>query len=80
MGNPHQRERYNAKARKSSSRPSKRVKRAHDTLGAPEIADSNADIVVPKSRELKEEERRQRLREEVHKNFMIHGSMLMSAK
>ena len=62
----HLRERYNAKARKSS-RPTKRAKTVHETgeKGDGLNDDSNLSIHIPKSKETKDEERRERLRKEV---------------
>lgn len=57
----HQRERFNAHAR-TPARPTKRSKREH---GADEGVDTNASIVVPKSDEAKEVDRRERLKREV---------------
>lgn len=63
----HQRERFNAKGRKSS-RPTKRSKHAHNLDDSMQSnADPNADIVVPKTKEQKEADRRERLRQEVSK-------------
>lgn len=67
------RERYNAKARQSNAGSShkkrKRVKTAAEgeDHGHSEqyTADPNAEIVVPKSEEAKEQDRKERLRQEV---------------
>ncbi|THH11168.1 hypothetical protein EW145_g835 [Phellinidium pouzarii] len=59
----HVREKYNARARQSS-RPTKRAKLSHRCEVAVEI-DPNADIHVPKTKNQKEEERRQRLKQEL---------------
>ena len=63
MGNL--RERYNAKARKS--RPGKRSKHSHNSgdVDTQATVDPNADIVAPKSKEQREADRRERLRQEV---------------
>ena len=63
MGNL--RERHNAKARKS--RPGKRPKHSHNSGDADTqtTIDPNADIVNPKSKEQREADRRERLRQEV---------------
>ncbi|KAF8555250.1 hypothetical protein OG21DRAFT_929811 [Imleria badia] len=61
------RERYNARARKScpgSLKKGKRSQHAPVTVSA-EIADPNAEIIVPKSREQKEKERKERLIQEL---------------
>ena len=61
----HLRERFNAKARKSS-KPAKRAKHVHDTSDtAGGSEDPNAEIHVPKGKEVKDAERRERLRQEV---------------
>lgn len=61
----HLRERYNARARKSS-RPAKRAKHSHN-VGEAVAAnnDPNVEIHIPKSMEQKDAERRERLRQEV---------------
>ena len=53
-------ERFNARAR-VSSRPKKRAKLSHKN----EENDTNTDIHVPKTQEQKDEDRRERLRQEV---------------
>ena len=64
------RQRYNAKARQStvggSSHKKKGKRKSLDPLGqdVPEV-DPNAEIVVPKSEEQKELDRREKLRQEV---------------
>ncbi|KAI5122781.1 hypothetical protein M0805_000125 [Coniferiporia weirii] len=59
----HLRERHNAKGRQST-RPTKRAKLAHQTEPSGDT-DPNVDIHVPKSKEQKEEERRERIRQEL---------------
>ncbi|KIK99635.1 hypothetical protein PAXRUDRAFT_822554 [Paxillus rubicundulus Ve08.2h10] len=60
------RERYNAKARQSTAGSRKTGKRRQDAVAASaEPADPNADIIVPKSREQKEKERKVRLVQEL---------------
>ena len=63
MGNL--RERHNAKARKS--RPGKRPKHSHNSgdVDTQTTIDPNADIVTQKSKEQREADRRERLRQEV---------------
>ncbi|KAL1748410.1 P-loop containing nucleoside triphosphate hydrolase protein [Schizophyllum fasciatum] len=62
----HLRERYNAKGRQSSMGPKKKSKRARDALSDPEGgADSNADIIVPKAKEDKEKERKEKMKEQL---------------
>lgn len=70
----HTRERFNAKARSSTAGTShKKKKRTKKTTeDEPEhhaegysLADPNAEIVVPKSQEAKEKDRREKLRQEV---------------
>lgn len=72
------RERFNAKARKSS-RPNKRSKRIHREDGQTEdAADPNSEIHIPKPKEVKEAERRERLRQEVlFSNFGIYGQLIV---
>ena len=71
----HLRERFNAKARKAS-RPTKRTKHAHDEpADANENTEPNALIHVPKSKEQKDEERRERLRQEVRCCTYIFGAV-----
>ena len=59
------RERYNARAR--HSRPGS-LKKGKRTVLA-ETPDPNAEILVPKSREQKEKERKERLVQEVSRNY-----------
>ncbi|KAF9220938.1 P-loop containing nucleoside triphosphate hydrolase protein [Gyrodon lividus] len=60
------RERYNAKARQSSAGSRNTGKRRQDAVAAStEPPDPNADIVVPKSKEQKEKERKMRLVQEL---------------
>jgi ATP-dependent RNA helicase DHX37/DHR1 len=66
------RERYNAKARQSSAGSRKTGKRRQDTVTASaEPADPNADIIVPKSNEQKEKERKVRLVQEVSHEYPV---------
>lgn len=60
-------EKYNAKARKSSSRPTKKAKHAVAKEGNVDTieADANASIITPKTKEQKEADRKERLRQEV---------------
>ncbi|KAL5501491.1 ECM16 [Sanghuangporus vaninii] len=63
----HLRERFNGKARRSS-RPAKRAKHTHPVVEpapATENNDPNALIHVPKSKEQKDQERRERMRQEL---------------
>ncbi|KAL5482731.1 ECM16 [Sanghuangporus weigelae] len=63
----HLRERFNAKARRFS-RPAKRTKHTHPAVEpapAVENNDPNAIIHVPKSKEQKDQERRERMRQEL---------------
>lgn len=62
---PPVRERYNAKARSSSAGSHKKGKRKEKSSDASQQQDPNADIVVPKSADQKNEERKERLRQEV---------------
>jgi len=66
MPGPPIREGYNAKARKSTagSRKKGKVKR-NKSLAQPEAENSNAEIIVPKSQETKDQERAKRMLEEV---------------
>ncbi|KAF8443043.1 P-loop containing nucleoside triphosphate hydrolase protein [Boletus edulis BED1] len=60
------RERFNARARRSSSGSLKKGKRRqHAPTVSAETADPNAEILVPKSREQKENERKERLVQEL---------------
>lgn len=61
-------ERYNAKARQSSTSHKKKGRKKKDSLSDPQIqdVDVNADIVVPKSQEQKELDRKERLTQEVY--------------
>jgi hypothetical protein len=69
MPNPLRAPKFNASARKSSvggSRKKGKAKRAAaGSLPTPEVADPNAEIVVPKSKQEREQERKERLRQEV---------------
>jgi ATP-dependent RNA helicase DHX37/DHR1 len=59
--------RFNAKARKSSAGPSKRRRRDddNDTIDPPDAVDPNAEIFVPRTKEEKEMDKKERLRLEV---------------
>ncbi|KAI5896491.1 P-loop containing nucleoside triphosphate hydrolase protein [Schizophyllum commune H4-8] len=61
----HLRERYNAKARQSSVGGKKKAKRARGAAEADALADTNADIVTPKTDEEKERERKERMKEQL---------------
>lgn len=60
------RERYNAKARQSSTSHKKRRRKTNDPNDPQtQDVDVNADIIVPKSQEKKELDRKERLKQEV---------------
>ncbi|KIJ64431.1 hypothetical protein HYDPIDRAFT_28376 [Hydnomerulius pinastri MD-312] len=59
------RERYNAKARQSSAGSRKKAKRRDIATAPAQPADPNAAIIVPKSKEEKESERKERLVQEL---------------
>ena len=61
----HLRERYNAKARQSSVGGKKKAKRARGAAEVDAAADTNADIVTPKTDEEKERERKERMKEQL---------------
>ncbi len=70
----HPKERYNAKARQSSASHKKKGKRkkggADDSTHIQEF-DVNAEIIVPKSQEQKEEDRKERLKQEVRRPCVV---------
>jgi hypothetical protein len=74
MPNPLRAPKFNASARKSSvggSRKKGKAKRAAaGSVPTPEIADPNVEIVMPKSKEEREQERKERLRQEVRIRLM----------
>lgn len=65
----HVREKFNAKARQSTAGSRKRGKpkktKTEGELSAVVTVDSNADIFIPKTKEEKEQDRKEKLRQEV---------------
>lgn len=59
---------HNSRAR-ASARPKKRAKLSHNA----KVTDTNAEIHVPKTQEQKEEDRREKLRQEV--NILMQSSL-----
>jgi len=72
MPGPPIREGYNAKARKSTAGSRKKGKaKRNKNLTQGETENSNAEIVVPKSQEVKDQERAKRMLEEVRPIFEV---------
>ena len=68
------RERFNAKARQSTAgshkKKGKRPNKGGDSSGTQESSNPNAEIVVPKTEEQKELDRKEKLKQEVYSNYI----------
>ena len=68
------RERFNAKARQSTAgshkKKGKRQNKGRDSLGTQESSNPNAEIVVPKTEEQKELDRKEKLKQEVYSDYI----------